>query len=106
MVWDPKAKKTISADKQVSVIDYNVFEGIKVQGLPRFTLSRGSVVYSDGKVTAEQRARQFRQARAVPRRSPRAREIQGRSPRQGRRALMLQRTAAASDCVIDISGCR
>ena len=46
VVWDPKASKTISADKQVSVIDYNVFEGVKVQGLPRYTLSRGSVVYS------------------------------------------------------------
>ena len=52
VVWDPKASKTISADKQVSVIDYNVFEGVKVQGLPRFTLSRGSVVYADGKVNA------------------------------------------------------
>ena len=37
---------------QVSVIDYNVFEGIKVQGLPRYTLSRGSVVFEDGKVLA------------------------------------------------------
>ena len=39
VVWDPKAKKTISADKQMSVIDYNVFEGVKVEGLPPFTLS-------------------------------------------------------------------
>ena len=35
VVWDPKAAKTITAAKQVSVIDYNVFEGFKVQGLPR-----------------------------------------------------------------------
>ena len=34
-VWDPKANKTISARKQMSVIDYNVFEGINVTGLPR-----------------------------------------------------------------------
>ena len=52
-VWDPKAKKTISARSQVSVIDYNVFEGSKVTGLPRYTLSRGDVVYRDGKVQAE-----------------------------------------------------
>ena len=52
-VWDPKANKTISARSQVSVIDYNVFEGTKVTGLPRYTLSRGEVVYRDGVVQAE-----------------------------------------------------
>ena len=52
MLWDPKAEKTIKAENQVSVIDYNVFEGFKVTGLPRYTLSRGSVVYEDGKVLA------------------------------------------------------
>jgi dihydropyrimidinase len=52
VVWDPKAKKTISAKKQMSVIDYNVFEGVKVEGLPRYTLSRGEVVFADGKVSA------------------------------------------------------
>ncbi len=52
-VWDPKANKTISARKQMSVIDYNVFEGIKVTGLPRYTLSRGDVVFRDGTVQAE-----------------------------------------------------
>jgi dihydropyrimidinase len=52
-VWDPKANKTISARTQMSVIDYNVFEGIKVTGLPRYTLSRGDVVFRDGTVQAE-----------------------------------------------------
>jgi dihydropyrimidinase len=52
VVWDPKATKTIKAENQVSVIDYNVFEGMAVQGLPRYTLSRGSVVFEDGKVLA------------------------------------------------------
>ena len=52
-VWDPKANKTITARTQVSVIDYNVFEGTKVTGLPRYTLSRGDVVFRDGTVQAE-----------------------------------------------------
>jgi len=52
VVWDPKASKTISAATQLSAIDYNVFEGFKVEGLPRFTLSRGAVVWRDGVVSA------------------------------------------------------
>jgi len=43
VVWDPALTKTISAANQQSAIDYNVFEGQKVKGLPRYTLSRGLV---------------------------------------------------------------
>ena len=43
IVWDPRRKKTISAKSQQSAIDYNVFEGFEVTGLPRFVLSRGKV---------------------------------------------------------------
>jgi dihydropyrimidinase len=54
VVWDPKQKKTITAAKQQSAIDYNVFEGFEVTGLPRFVLSRGKVQVRDGEVKAEQ----------------------------------------------------
>ncbi len=47
-VWDPKAGKTISAATQKSIIDYNVFEGVKVSATARHTLSRGEVVWSVG----------------------------------------------------------
>jgi dihydropyrimidinase len=53
VVWDPAKSKIITARNQASAIDYNVFEGIAVTGLPRFTLSRGDVVFADGKITAE-----------------------------------------------------
>ena len=53
VVWDPEKKKTITAATQASAIDYNVFEGFEVVGLPRYTLSRGEVVFRDGAVTAE-----------------------------------------------------
>jgi len=46
VVWDPAASKTISAKTQKSAIDYNVFEGFTVSALPRFTLSRGDVVWA------------------------------------------------------------
>ena len=49
VVWDPKLSKTVSAANQKSIIDYNVFEGFKVNGLPRHTLSRGEIVWSHGK---------------------------------------------------------
>ncbi len=53
MVWDPKRSKTISAKTQQSVIDYNVFEGFEVTGLPRFVLSRGKVSIVESEVKAE-----------------------------------------------------
>jgi dihydropyrimidinase len=59
VVWDPKAEKTITASAQQSAIDYNVFEGQKVVGLPRFTLSRGHVGFSDGKVVPKEGHGQF-----------------------------------------------
>ena len=39
VIWDPAATKTISAAKQISRIDYNVFEGFRCTGVPRATLS-------------------------------------------------------------------
>jgi len=54
VVWDPKLKKTIRAEVQQSAIDYNVFEGKKVKGLPRFTLSRGKVAIEEGAIKTEE----------------------------------------------------
>ncbi|TCT42126.1 dihydropyrimidinase [Martelella mediterranea] len=59
VVLDPEREKTISAKTQQSAIDYNVFEGFKVKGLPRYTLSRGKVVVDDGVVKAEAGHGQF-----------------------------------------------
>ncbi len=53
IIWDPNATKTISAKHQHSAIDYNVFEGMKVTGLPRITISGGRVAYAQGKILAE-----------------------------------------------------
>jgi dihydropyrimidinase len=50
VVWDPERTKTISAKSQQSAIDYNVFEGKTVKGLPHYTLTRGMVAVNDGKV--------------------------------------------------------
>lgn len=50
VVWDPEKSKTIAATTQQSAIDYNVFEGKAVKGLPRYTLSRGVVSVDDGEI--------------------------------------------------------
>ncbi|SHF02048.1 dihydropyrimidinase [Loktanella atrilutea] len=59
VVWDPEATKTITADSQQSAIDYNVFEGQQVKGLPRYTLTRGRVAFADGKINPEPGHGQF-----------------------------------------------
>ncbi len=50
VVWDPALEKTISANTQQSAIDYNVFEGKKVKGLPRYTLTKGAVAIEEGAI--------------------------------------------------------
>ena len=59
IVLDPAREKVISAATQQSAIDYNVFEGQKVKGLPRFTLTRGRVAVTEGKVAAQEGWGQF-----------------------------------------------
>ena len=59
VVLDPAATKTIRAASQVSAIDYNVFEGQQVSGLPRFTLTRGRVAVTEGKVDPKEGHGQF-----------------------------------------------
>ncbi|OCX64498.1 dihydropyrimidinase [Thioclava sp. SK-1] len=59
VVWDPQAQKVISAKDQQSAIDYNVFEGKSVTGLPRYTLTRGVVGFADGQVVAPEGHGQF-----------------------------------------------
>lgn len=50
VVWDPKRSKTISASSQQSAIDYNVFEGKQVTGLPRYTLTAGIVAIEESTI--------------------------------------------------------
>ncbi len=59
VVLDPKKSKTISAETQQSAIDYNVFEGREVSGLPRYTLTRGVVAVEDGRMKSREGHGQF-----------------------------------------------
>lgn len=59
VVLDPNKSKTISAKSQQSAIDYNVFEGKEVTGLPRYTLTRGVVAIEDGAIRTQEGHGQF-----------------------------------------------
>jgi dihydropyrimidinase len=52
VIWDPALSKKITAKKQVSRIDYNVFEGFKCTGAPWITISRGKIAWKDGDMRA------------------------------------------------------
>jgi dihydropyrimidinase len=54
VVWDPNKENTITASAQQSAIDYNVFEGKHVKGLPRFTLTRGHVAVHEGEIRTQE----------------------------------------------------
>ena len=49
VVWDPNAEEVISADTHHMRVDYSMFEGIKVKGVPKTVMSRGKVVIENGK---------------------------------------------------------
>lgn len=59
VVWDPEASHTISAKTHHQNVDFNVFEGRTVRGLPSHTLSQGKVVWKDGELLAEKGAGRY-----------------------------------------------
>ena len=59
VVWDPAASKTISAKTHHQNVDYNIFEGMTVQGCASHTVSQGKVVYSDGNLDVERGAGRY-----------------------------------------------
>ena len=57
VVWDPKISKQVAVSTQKSIIDYNVFEGQTVTAQPRYTLSRGDVIWAYGQNSQPQPGR-------------------------------------------------
>lgn len=50
VVWDPEQSKTISAQTHHQNIDFNIFEGMTVQGVASHTISAGILKYADGEL--------------------------------------------------------
>lgn len=66
-VWDPQRRRTVRAQETHTNSDFDVFEGWEVQGWPVYTISRGEVIFDNGKVTgARGRGRPVRRGRHQP----------------------------------------
>jgi dihydropyrimidinase len=59
VLFDPKAEQVISAKTHHMRVDYSMFEGIRVTGLPQLVLVRGKTVIENGKFTGRAGAGQF-----------------------------------------------
>ena len=59
IVWDPDRSRTISATTHHQAVDFNIFEGMEVQGVNVATVRRGVITYLDGDVRAERGTGQF-----------------------------------------------
>jgi dihydropyrimidinase len=52
VVWDPKGTRTISARTHHQNVDFSIFEGMEVTGVPSHTVASGKLVYAKGEVRA------------------------------------------------------
>ena len=62
VIFDPARKHTISAKTHHMRVDYSMFEGIEVTGMPDVVLSRGRVIVEGDKFTRPSRRRRISQA--------------------------------------------
>ena len=53
MIFDPEREHVFSTDTSFMNVDYDLWDGQKVSGSPRQTLSRGTVVFDDGKIVTK-----------------------------------------------------
>jgi len=59
VIFDPRRKHIISAKTHHMRVDYSMFEGIEVTGVPQTVLSRGQVVVDDNKFLGRSGAGEF-----------------------------------------------
>ncbi|MBU2644017.1 dihydropyrimidinase [bacterium] len=59
VVWNPEGERTISAKTHHQNVDFNIFEGRTVRGIPAYTLSRGQVVWDKGELHAVEGAGRY-----------------------------------------------
>ncbi|XP_024942594.1 dihydropyrimidinase isoform X1 [Cephus cinctus] len=52
VIWDPSRKRTISAQTHHQAVDFNIFEGMEVHGVPEYVIVNGRVCLDDGDLKA------------------------------------------------------
>lgn len=50
VVWDPTAERTFRSDDGHTNADFSLYEGWEITGWPKVTISRGDVIYRDGRI--------------------------------------------------------
>ena len=66
VLWDPAGTRTISAKTHHQKVDFNIFEGKTVRGVPSHTVSQGKLVWVDGDLRAERGAGRYVERPAYP----------------------------------------
>jgi dihydropyrimidinase len=59
IVFDPDEEQTISVKTHHMRVDYSMFEGIRVKGIPKIVLSRGRTIVDNGRFTGKPGAGEF-----------------------------------------------
>jgi len=59
IVWDPSKSRTISAKTHHHAVDFNIFEGMTVNGVADFVLTRGRIAVDDGELKVCQGSGRF-----------------------------------------------
>ena len=59
MLWDPRAARTISVETHHQNVDFNIFEGMEVQGAAATTISRGRKVWDGSNLAVEEGTGQY-----------------------------------------------
>ena len=64
-VFDPQKNITITPEQLHMNADFSPYEGLEITGWPRFTISRGEIIYDNGKFTGEKGRGKFLKRKIV-----------------------------------------
>lgn len=65
VIWDPEKEHTISAETHHMNIDYNIYEGMEVKGMPEIVFSSGRIIVEDGEFKGKVGAGNFIRREAI-----------------------------------------
>lgn len=56
VIWDGESERVISKNTHHQKVDFNIFEGMKVKGVNKLTMTNGRIVYENGEFTNQLRS--------------------------------------------------